>query len=74
MKTIIYRTYKGNKPEIYSRAGTLKKAKQILIDKYSSAITNCYEEIVDGVDTLRKDRKELILFNNRYWIEQDLTL
>lgn len=74
MRVIIFQKNAGNKPTIYSREPNLKTAKKILADKYLSAITDQYEEVVDGRDYLSKSGKELQLFNTLYFIEQDKTL
>lgn len=74
MKTIIYIKSKGGKPSIYSREKDLKTAKKILADKYLFAIEHFDNEIVNGVDKLSKDGKELNLFNKRYTICKDQTL
>jgi len=74
MKVLIYKQNKGEKPVIYSREKDLKTAKKILSDKYMFAIEHFENEIVNEVDKLSKDGKELNLFNKRYTIIKDQTL
>ena len=74
MKTLIMIKHKGGKPSIYSREKDLKTAKKILSEKYMFAIEHFESEIVNQVDKLSKDGKELNLFNKRYTIIKDQTL
>lgn len=74
MKVIIYKQDKGAKPVVYSYEKDLKTAKKILSDKYYQAIEHFESEIVNQVDKLSKDGKELNLFNKRYTIIKDQTL
>ena len=74
MKTLIMVKHKGGKPSIYSWEKDLKTAKKILADKYLFAIEHFESEIVNQVDKLSKDGKELYLFNKRYTIIKDQTL
>lgn len=74
MKTLIMIKHKGGKPSIYSREKDLKTAKKILSEKYMFAIEHFENEIINEVDKLSKDGKELNLFNKRYTIIRDQTL
>lgn len=74
MKVLIYVKSKGGKPSIYSREKDLKTAKKILADKYFFAIEHFENEIVNQVDKLSNDGKELRLFNKTYTIVKDQTL
>lgn len=74
MKVLIYVRNKGGKPSIYSAEKNLKTAKKILSDKYMFAIEHFDTEIVNEVDRLSNDGKELRLFNKTYTIVKDQTL